>query len=155
MLLWGNTTNDWMKSLYFYPHNTENRENCFTRKTMSITQQAFAQWNACIYSMRASVCCAKWTVSMSRVYIAWQNFVQLCWFSGWSAGKNNPDFVQPLAVFRYSNIYYLGAMSPKLQCLLGLQVWICWLLLESGMAKWQVAIWYESTIGKKEKKAMI
>ena len=55
-----------------------------------------------IYSKRASICCANWIALSVRAYITWQSFFE----NKWSAGTNNPDFVQPLMLFRYSSICY-------------------------------------------------
>ena len=33
-------------------------------------------------------------------------FLQVYWFQGWSACKNNPDFSKPVIAFRYSYICY-------------------------------------------------
>ena len=47
---------------------------------------------------------------LSRAYILHGIFFFLKTTSGWSAGKNNPDFVPPLMAFRYSNICYLSGI---------------------------------------------
>ena len=47
---------------------------------------------------------------VSRAYINYYmtefSWKQLCWFSGWCAGKNYQDFIQPVAAFCNSNIWY-------------------------------------------------
>ena len=57
-----------------------------------------------------SVCCAKWIAKSGEGTDCMTEFSskQFCWFPGWSADKNNQDFVQPLVVFhyRYSNFCY-------------------------------------------------
>ena len=99
-----------MKSWYFSPALYWNQQSFFF----------LFLGNVCIHSKRMlfKTCVfiasvqgyAVWTglLKVSRAYAEWQYFKTTF---GWSAGKNNPDFVQLLMVFHYSNIYYSGCIS--------------------------------------------
>ena len=67
--------------------------------------QAYVVWNTPIYSKRASVCHANWIVlSVEGIYcmtvLFWKQLLNEVRIN------NNPDFVQPLMAFHYSNICY-------------------------------------------------
>ena len=60
------------------------------------------------YSKHTSLCCAKW-ITLSAEGILHDSFLEnnfTSMISLMKCGKNNPDFVQPLVAFRYSNICY-------------------------------------------------
>ena len=81
----------------------------FTRKLCD----AHIYNNRMLFETRASIAIAQaYAVrtglrQASRAYCITEfSWNQLRWYPGWSAGKDNPDFAQPLVAFRYSNIWY-------------------------------------------------
>ena len=73
--------------------------------------QAYVVWNARIYSKHANVCCAIWIALSVEGVCCMTDFLKTTF--EWSMGKSYPDLVQPMMVFRYSNICYWKTLNAQ------------------------------------------
>ena len=104
MLLYKETSSTTGWNHYIFYHTILESAKMFFLPVHTHFIQAYVVWNARIYSKRPSECCANWiALSVKGIYCI-TAFLKTTF--KWSTGKNNPDFVQPLMAFCYSNICY-------------------------------------------------
>ena len=97
--------------IIFLPTLDWNQQSCLFLLVRMHFIQAYVVWNVCIYSKGTSVCCANWIELSAGGVLHDRAFLKTTF--EWSAGKNNPDFVQLLMAFRYSNSYYTSCFLKE------------------------------------------
>ena len=78
------------------------QENAYIYNKHMLYEKCAFMGSAQPYAVRTWLCQGR--ILHDKIFLK-----QLCWFPGWSAGKNNPDLIQPLMAFCYQHQSAIGA----------------------------------------------